>query len=70
LNHDRCPTGRTWIADGRAIGKDEKLLVHGDAPQRVSSNEPSVAYAACIGILSDVAGEMKGSLQLQTISSS
>jgi hypothetical protein len=32
VDHDSCPNGRTWVTDGRAIGKDEGLLVHGDAP--------------------------------------
>jgi hypothetical protein len=32
LNHDRGPPGRAWVADGRSIGKDEKLFAHEDAP--------------------------------------
>jgi hypothetical protein len=30
--------------------KDEELLVHGDAPQRVTTNEPSIGYAAWMGM--------------------
>jgi len=29
VDHDSCPAGRAGVADGRAIGKDEELLVHG-----------------------------------------